>query len=125
MTVAAQMHTTVENLGALFGSHIRLARIELQDDAQWFGRRLSVVLAFAALVVVGYTFLCVAAAIALAQVTSVLVGVVGVGIANLVAGVVGVGVAANQLRRREMLTQSVRELERTSSLAASPIAGAT
>jgi uncharacterized membrane protein YqjE len=114
--IAHELHAMAEGLGDLLASHLRLARLELQDDAHWVGRRVGIIFALAPLLIVGYAFLCVAAVVGLERVIALPSALVIVGLLNVIGSLGGITLAANQLQRRELLSKTVVELE-TSSVA--------
>jgi hypothetical protein len=102
----------VESLGTLLAGHVRLARVELDGDARRFARRGAVVLLAGALLFVGYTLACVAAALALARSWSAPLAFLAIGGAHLVAGGAGLAVLLNRGAPRP-LGDSLDALDRT------------
>jgi uncharacterized membrane protein YqjE len=62
-TIAALVKQTADDLSRLVGDHLKLARLELADDARRLGARVALVAGAAALLAVGYG--CGAVALAL------------------------------------------------------------
>ncbi|MBE2249239.1 MAG: phage holin family protein [Myxococcus sp.] len=116
MALGSQLRDVVDGLSELTAQHIRLARVELADDARFVGVRLAVIAALAPLILVGYGFLCVALALTLRRVMAADLAFLLVGLINLIAGVIGVVLAARQLKTREPMQVSMTELEATTAI---------
>lgn len=114
MAIGTQIRELVDSFSELTAQHLRLARVELAEDARYIGVRVGVIAALAPLILVGYGFLCAALAIALAQLMSTALALVIVGLLNLVGGVGGIALAARQLRGRKVMAGSLTELQTTS-----------
>ncbi|MEW5737314.1 MAG: phage holin family protein [Myxococcota bacterium] len=113
MSLGAQLRELFDGLGELTAQHIRLAKLELQDNARFVGARVAVIAALAPLVLVGYGFLCVAGALALSRVLAVDLAFLIVGAVNLVGAVAGIAIAGKQLGGTRFFTATVTELEET------------
>ncbi|GMU62827.1 MAG: hypothetical protein AMXMBFR34_45900 [Myxococcaceae bacterium] len=113
MSLGAQLRELFDGLGELTAQHIRLAKLELKEDARFVGARVAVIAALAPLVLVGYGFLCVAGALALARVMATDLAFLIVGGLNLLGAILGIAVAGKQLGGRKLFTASVTELEAT------------
>jgi len=116
MSLSVQIRELVDGLGELMAQHIRVAKLELKDDARFVGVRVGVIAALAPLILVGYGFLCAAAAMALARVVAGDLALLLVGVFNLLVGGVGIAVAARQLGRRKVLEVTVAEVEATRAI---------
>jgi uncharacterized membrane protein YqjE len=116
MALGSQLRDVVDGFSELTASHIRLARVELAQDARFIGVRVGVIAALAPLILVGYGFLCVALALVLRRVMSADLAFALVGLVNLVGGVAGIVVAARQLNEKKVMHETLTELEETSSL---------
>ena len=102
----------VGDLANLFAQHVALAKVELRDSARAVGKGVGILAAVAPLVLVGYSFLNAALALALSRWMPLAASVALMGFLNVLAGAVGVVVATRSLRR-PMLGDTVDELERT------------
>ncbi len=116
MAMVSQVRTLVDSFSELTAQHIRLARVELAEDARFVGVRVGVIAALAPLVLAGYGFLCVAAALALRHVMPVELAFLLVGLVNLVGGVAGIATAARQLKGKRVLNETLTELAATTAL---------
>lgn len=106
----------VDAFSELVAQHVRLARLEVKEDAKFVGTRVGVIAAFAPLILVGYSFLCIALALALGNRIGHELSFLLVGVFNLVASGVGIAVAARQLQKRKLLDATVAELETSTAL---------
>lgn len=118
MALSTQLRDVVDGFSELTAQHIRLARVELADDAKYVGVRVGVIAALAPLILVGYGFLCVALALALRRVMAADLAFLLVGLVNLIGGVIGIVLAAKQLGARNVMHESVSALEASSTLLA-------
>lgn len=116
MTMRGQLHELVDAFSELVAQHVRLARMELSDDARFIGARVGVIAALAPLILVGYGFLCVALALTLRRVMAADLAFLLVGLLNLAVGVVGISRAAKQLSGRKVLDASMEEFEASRSM---------
>lgn len=116
MSLGAQLRELFDGLSELTAQHVQLAKLELKDDARFIGARVGVIAALAPLILVGYGFLCVAAALALGRVMASDLAFLVVGAVNLLGGVAGVAVAARQLGGRKVMGATVTEIETTSAV---------
>lgn len=116
MALSTQLRDVVDGFSELTAQHIRLARVELADDAKYVGVRVGVIAALAPLILVGYGFLCVALALALRRVMAADLAFLLVGLVNLIGGVIGIVLAAKQLGARNVMHESVAAFEASSSL---------
>jgi len=115
MAVFPQIREVVESVSELTAQHVRLARLELEEDARFIGLRVGVIAALAPLILVGYGFLCIALALALRRIMAIDLAFLAVGLANLVGGVAGIARVARQLRGRQVMDASLTELKTTST----------
>ncbi len=116
MAVLSQVRELVDGLSELTAQHLRLARLELAEDARFIGLRVGLIAALAPLILVGYGFLCTALALALGRVLAADLAFLAVGGANLLAGVGGIALVARQLGGRKVLNATQTELQETSAL---------
>lgn len=87
---------TVEDLGALVAGHVKLARAEVGRDVRAYGRRAAVTAGVVGVLIVGYVFVCVAAAVALGRVIDPPLAYLAIGGLHLIGG--GVTIAVLQRR---------------------------
>jgi uncharacterized membrane protein YqjE len=116
MALGSQLRDVVDGFSELTAHHIRLARVELAQDARFIGVRVGLIAALAPLILVGYGFLCVALALVLRRVMSADLAFALVGLLNLIGGISGIAVAARQLNEKKVMHETLSELEETSSL---------
>lgn len=116
MALGTQLREVVDGFSELTAQHIRLARVELAEDARFVGIRVGVIAALAPLILVGYGFLCVALALALRRVMSADLAFLLVGLVNLVGGIAGIVVAAKQLGEKKVMNETLTELEASTSI---------
>jgi hypothetical protein len=116
MSLSVQIRELVDGLSDLMAQHIRLAKVELKDDARFIGIRVGVIAALAPLILVGYGFLCAAAAMALSRVMATDLALLLVGGVNLLGGIAGIAIAGQQLGKRKVMEASMAELEATRAL---------
>ncbi len=116
MALGTQLRELVDAFSELVAQHVRLARMELTQDARFIGVRVGIIAALAPLILVGWGFLCVALALLLRRVMAVDLAFLLVGLFNLALGGVGIGVVAKQLSGRKVLDASLSELESTTAL---------
>jgi uncharacterized membrane protein YqjE len=110
--VLALMKEVVDALGTLIAGHLRLARAELGEEARRHVRRGAYILVAATLIVVGYAFTCLAAALALGRMLSLPVAVVLVGGLHLVGASFGMWLVLNR-RPARAFDESISALDRT------------
>lgn len=113
MALGTQIRELVEAFSELVAQHVRLARMELAEDARYVGRRVGLIAAFAPLLIVGYGFLCAGLAVGLTAVLSLGWALALVGALNLALGAAGIAVAGRQLGARRLLERTAVELEST------------
>ena len=111
MALVPHVKALVDSFSDLTAQHIRLAKVELKDDAKYIGLRVGIMAGLAPLILVGYGFLCVAGALALRNVMAVELAFMTVGLANLLGAVLGIVVAAKQLGGRKVLNETVTQLQ--------------
>lgn len=116
MALGTQLRELVDAFSELVAQHVRLARMELSQDARFVGVRVGLIAAFAPLILVGYGFLCVALALALRRVMADDLAFLSVGVLNLVIGGVGIAIVARQLGARKVMSATVRELDASTAL---------
>lgn len=116
MALGSQLRELVDAFSDLVAQHVRLARLELAQDARFIGVRVGVIALLAPLFLVGWGFLCVALALAIHRALSADVAFLIVGLLNLVLGGVGIGVAAKSLAGRKVMDASLTELETSAAI---------
>ena len=113
MQLADHFRELVEALSDLIAKHLKLARVELKEDARAIGAQVGQLVAFAPLVVVGYLLLCVAAALFLNRYTAVDLAFLIVAGFNLIVGGVGIFLAVRKLKSRQVMNDTRAEIEST------------
>lgn len=116
MAIGNQLRDLVDAFSELVAHHVRLAKLELAEDARFIGLRVGVIAALAPLFLVGYGFLCVALALALQRVMAADLAFLLVGVLNLLIAGVGIALAGKQLGTRRVLGATKAELETSKAL---------
>ncbi|MFO0599334.1 MAG: phage holin family protein [Myxococcaceae bacterium] len=116
MALGTQVRELVDAFSELVAQHVRLARMELQEDARFVGLRVGLIAAFAPLILVGYGFLCVALALLLKRVMAIDLAFLLVGVLNLLIGGIGIAVVARQLGQRKVMQATMSELDSSTAL---------
>lgn len=116
MALGAQLREVIDGFSELTAQHLRLARVELAEDARFVGVRVGVIAALAPLILVGYGFLCVALALALRRVMSPELAFFLVGLVNMIGGGVGIALAAKQLSTKKVMNETMTELEASTAI---------
>lgn len=106
----------VDAFSELVAQHVRLARLEVKEDARFVGIRVGVIAVFAPLILVGYSFLCIALALSLRRVMGEELAFVLVGVVNLVVAGIGIAIAARQLANRKIMNATVAELQTSQAM---------
>ncbi len=110
----------VDAFSELVAQHVRLARLEVKEDARFIGVRVGVIAAFTPLILVGYGFMCIALALSLRRFVGESWAFMLVGLVNLAASGIGIAIAANQLSKRKMMNATVLELETSRAMVLPP-----
>lgn len=118
-SIADLLANLVEGLARLMSEHLTLARLELSNGARELGRRLAWLALFAPMILVGYAFLCAAAAQFLTRWMSLTAALVAVGATNAVVGAIGAQRVVARMRSRGVMNGTVQELSRSSAMLAS------
>lgn len=116
MALGTQVRELVDAFSELVAQHVRLARMELAQDARFLGVRVGLIAAFAPLILVGYAFLCIALALTLRRVMVDELAFLLVGVLNLLIGGVGIAVVGRQLSERQVMSATIVELESSSAM---------
>ena len=110
----------VDAFSDLVAQHVRLARLEVKEDARFIGVRVGVIAAFTPLILVGYSFVCIALALSLRRFVGEAWAFMLVGLVNLAVSGIGIAIAANQLSKRKMMNATVLELETSRAMVLPP-----
>ena len=116
MALGAQLRELVDAFSELVAQHVRLARLELAQDARFVGVRVGVIALLAPLFLVGWGFLCGALALAIHRSLSADLAFLIVGLLNLLLGGIGIGIAAKQLSGRKVMDTTLAELESSTAI---------
>jgi uncharacterized membrane protein YqjE len=116
MALGTQLRELVDAFSELVAQHVRLARMELTQDARFVGLRVGIIAAFAPLILVGYGFLCIALALALRRWMDADLAFLVVGVLNLAIGGGVIAVVARQLGSRKVLDATLTELHSSSAM---------
>jgi uncharacterized membrane protein YqjE len=114
--LGTQIRELVDAFSELVAQHVRLARMELAQDARFVGIRVGLIAALAPLILVGYGFLCVALALALRRVMAADLAFLLVGVLNLLIGGVGIAIVGRQLGERKVMGSTITELDTSTAL---------
>ncbi len=110
----------VDAFSELVAQHVRLARLEVKEDARFIGIRVGVIAVFTPLILVGYGFVCIALALVLRRWVGDEWAFLLVGVLNLIASGIGIAIAASQLSKRKMMNATVLELETSRAVVLPP-----
>jgi hypothetical protein len=113
-----------DGFSKLVTQHLTLARMELMDDARLMGSDVARIAAFVPFVLVGYTFLCAALSVLLAQWLGWAGSLSVVGAVNLVGGGVGIARAVARLKSHRVMDETTEELNRSVTVLAQTQAAA-
>jgi len=113
MQLADQFRELVDSFSDLIGKHLKLARVELKEDATAVGMDLGKILAFVPLLLVGYLLLMVAAGLFLHRFLAADVAFPLIGAVNVVGGGLGIFLAVRKLQKRTLLNDTKEALETT------------
>ena len=113
MELAGHLRAVIDGLSELLTQHLKLARVELKEDARELGTQVGKIAAFVPLIVIGYALLCVAGALFLRRFLPLDVAFLIVAGLNLAGGAVGILLAVRRLKERKMLSGSRDELQST------------
>jgi len=114
--IAAQVGRIADGLSRLVSHHIALARLELAEDARAIGVSVGTIAALAPFVLVGYTLLCAALAMAISPWVGMAGGLAIVGGVNVLGGIGGILFAVHKLRTRRMLGSTRQELSQSAQV---------
>jgi uncharacterized membrane protein YqjE len=118
MVLGTQLREVIDAFGELMAEHVRLARVELAQDARFVGVRVGVIAALAPLIVVGYGLLCVALALALRRVFDADAAFALVGVLNLAIGLGGIAWAGKRLGAKRLMQSTIGEFKASTSVLA-------
>lgn len=116
MVLGNEVRDLVDAFSELVTQHVRLAQLELKQDARFVGLRVGVIAIFAPLILVGYCFLCIALALSLRAFIGDAPAFVVVGVFNLLAAGIGIAIAGRQLSNHKMMPATQLELESSSAI---------
>lgn len=113
MSLSADIRGLVAALSELIAEHVRLAKLELKEDARYVGVRVGLIAALAPLILVGWGFLCAALAMTLTRVMAADLALLIVGALNLAIGLGGIAIAGSQLGKLKAMAATQVEFEAT------------
>ena len=114
--ISALLTNVADGVGRLVSEHIALAKAELTQELDTWGKSLGRVAASLSLLLVGYAFLCAALVVYLASKgMSTAAALLLVGAANLVVGAVGVYPPLRRISQQRLLRDSLEELDRSAA----------
>ncbi len=113
MQLADHFRELVDSFSDLIAKHLKLAKVELKEDAKAIGADVGKIVAFLPLVLTGYLLLCVAGAIFLGRYVGYELGFLLVAAANLGAGGLGISLAVRKLQTRAVMNDTQAEIEST------------
>jgi uncharacterized membrane protein YqjE len=116
MALGNQLRELIDAFSELVAQHVRLARMELAEDARFVGIRVGLIAALAPLILVGYGFLCVALALTLRRVMPADLAFLLVGVLNLLIGGIGIAIVGKQLGGRKVMDATMKELDTSTAL---------
>jgi uncharacterized membrane protein YqjE len=101
---------TAEAMGRLLGSHLNLAKIELEEDSLAIAHRAGFAAAFGVLAAIGYALILLAIATWLETLIGRTLALLVIGAPHLIGGVLGTILALRTSKPAEFLPQSSREV---------------
>jgi uncharacterized membrane protein YqjE len=113
MQLAEHLRALIDAFSELMAQHIKLARVELKEDAKKLGTQAGKIAAFTPLILVGYILLCVAASLFLTRFVPADAAFLIVAGINLVVGGVGIFLAVRKLRSTKVMDETKAELQTT------------
>jgi uncharacterized membrane protein YqjE len=115
MELTKDLGAIIEGFSDLLQQHIRLAKVELKEDAKQLGGQAGRIAAFAPLILIGYALLCVALAFFLRRFLPIDAAFAIVAVLNLAAGGLGIFLAVRRLQDQKVLVHTRDELEATAA----------
>jgi hypothetical protein len=112
---------TADGLGRLIADHIKLAQIEMVQDAKSYGRDVGVLVGAALVLVVGYLFGWVAVALAVARLIGGPLAFAAVAVPHLVLGAAAIVSAVRRLRRVRIMDDTAAEVSRSVGALTGPL----
>jgi uncharacterized membrane protein YqjE len=113
MQLADHFRELVDAFSDLIAKHIKLARVELKDDAKAIGLEVGRILAFVPILLVGYIILAVAAGLFLNRYMAADIAFLIVAVFNLTVGGLGIFFAIKKLQARQVMNDTRAEIEST------------
>ena len=106
--ISTVLRGTADALGQLLASHLKLARLELIDNAGAVGRRVAVAASFAVLGAVGYVLVALGVAALLQPAMGWARALLLVGALHLLVGALGALIAVRRLQAIEVLDSTAQ-----------------
>ena len=123
--IVACLKDTADGLGQLIADHVKLARVELAADARIYGREMALPVVASTLVVIGYVFGWMAAALALAHLCGATLSFALVAAFHLIVGLVGIASVLRKMRQTRLMCESGMEAARSVRALTSPLVART
>jgi uncharacterized membrane protein YqjE len=117
--IGASLTQLADGIGKLITQHFQLAKLELTEDAKVIGALVARIAVFVPFVLVGYALLMVALSVLLARVLPLDAALGIVGGVNVIGGGIGIYLAAQGLKSKNLLDESMQQLKSTAALAKS------
>jgi hypothetical protein len=114
-SIAAQVSRIADGVSKLVSQHIALAKLELAEDAKAVGISVGLIAGLAPFILVGYLFLCGAAAVGMSAKLGLSWSLAIVGGVNALGGLAGILVAVQKLRTRHMFGGTIQEVQKSAS----------
>lgn len=100
-----------QSIAELLENHFALFKIELREDVKSAGQQLAAIVVLLPLVLLGWSFLCIALGLALGRAMPLDLAFLLVGVFNLVIAASGVGFAIAKLVSHRWLPRTQREAD--------------
>lgn len=113
MQLADHFRELVDSFSDLIAKHLKLAKVELKEDAKAIGADVGKIVAFLPLVLTGYLLLCAAGALFLARFVGPELGFLIVALVNLGGGGLGIFLAVRKLQTRAVMNDTQAEIQST------------
>ena len=119
--LSGQLSRLADGIARLIGQHFALARLEIVEDARRMGKGAAGIAFFVPFLLLGYGFLCAALTAWLQNHLPLPWALAAVGGANVLLGAVGLLRAAQTLKSRTGMDDTVDELRRSADLLSKPV----
>ena len=114
-----------ESMSEMLEGHLKLFKMELKDDAAVLAENIVAVAALLPLILVGWGFLCVALGLYLGKFMPLELAYLLMAGLNLVVAGTGIGLALARLSKRNWLSRTKREAQKSVAIVTTTVASTT